>query len=129
MQNPSREYQPGLCNIGPAEITRRKSIGLGGALFAVGYSFVGAVLFFPLFFKLLVFIPAVIAATGFVQVYYHFCVAFGLSNVFNFGDHVDTTTNVLEKKARELDRRQAWKLIIISVGLAILYTLISAFLI
>ncbi len=128
-QKTSQGYQPGVCNIGPAEIQKRKEIGIGSALVASGFSFIAAVFHFPLLIKLIVFIPAIIAAVSFVQVYFHFCVAFGLSNVFNLGGVAGKTESIIEKEARELDRRQAWKLIGIATSIAFVYTFISVFIV
>ena len=125
---PIKQYQPGVCNIGPAEIQKRKETAILSALFATGYSFVGYAFQIPILFKLFVFLPALIASVGFVQVYFHFCVAFGLSNVFNFGNEVGKTNSVLENQAIELDKAQAWKLIGISTAIAFVYTMISIFL-
>lgn len=103
-------YVAGVCNIGPAEIGRRRRAGIAGAVAT-------AVLFAALLFlgaappwHLLVFAPAMMAATGFVQARSRFCVAFGLAALFNFGD-LGGQKSVAEPEWRRRDRARAWRLI------------------
>lgn len=124
----TNKYQPGVCNIGPEEIESRRRMGIGGALAALLWSIVGSVLNFSILMKLLVFIPAFVGVVGLLQVYFKFCAAFGLASVFNFGSASDDKNRVLEEQARALDARQAWKIISISLGVSLVYTVISAFL-
>jgi hypothetical protein len=72
------EYVPGICNIGPAEIRRRKQSGwLGVGLTILLWA---AFLIFrvPAPWRLFLFLPAMIGATGFFQAALHFCAAFGI---------------------------------------------------
>lgn len=100
-------YIPGVCNIGPAEIRRRKQagwLGLGATilLWAAFFAFrVGA----P--WRLLLFFPAAMGATGFLQAAMHFCAGFGLSGVFNFRQELGETDTVEQAEFRLKDRRKA----------------------
>lgn len=114
------KYIPGVCNIGPAEIKRRRQSGwLGlGLTVALGAAFVwfdaASVWWLALFF------PATMSATGFLQAYMHFCAHFGLSSLFNFGD-VGKTDSVQQAEFRAKDKRKAWQIIVYSmlIGLAV----------
>ena len=79
-------YQPGVCNIGPAEIRQRRMSGYLGTAVAAVFLVLAFVLGWPPAVRLLVFIPVVLAANGFLQAAFHFCVRFGTQGLFNFGD-------------------------------------------
>lgn len=56
--------------------------------------------------RLLLFLPAMISATGFLQSYMHFCAYFGLANLFNFDD-VGKTDTITQAEFHAKDRRKA----------------------
>ena len=100
------KYIPGVCNIGPEEIKKRKQAGWMGfiatvALWAVFVWFRVA----PAWW-LLLFFPAMMSATGFLQAYMHFCAYFGFASLFNFGD-VGKTDSVSQAEFRAKDKRKA----------------------
>ena len=79
------QYQAGLCNIGPAEIARRRQAGhVGLALTIVALGVMVAADAPPLV-RLLVGLPAAVAASGYLQARLRFCAAFGSRGIFNFG--------------------------------------------
>jgi hypothetical protein len=100
-------YIPGTCNIGPAEIRKRSQAGWLG--------FGATVLMWALFlifrvgapWRLLLFFPAAIGATGFLQAALHFCAGFGMRGVYNFGSEVGKTDTVEQAEYRLKDRRKA----------------------
>ncbi len=101
------EYVPGVCNIGTAEIQRRRQsgwMGLGAtillwALFAVFRA--------PAPWRLTLFLPAALGATGFLQAALHFCAGFGMRGVFNFRSEVGKTDTVEQAEFRRKDRAKA----------------------
>jgi hypothetical protein len=108
------KYIPGVCNIGPAEIKKRKQAGWTGLVAAV---ILWAAFFWfdvPALWRLFLFFPAMMSATGFLQAYMHFCAYFGFASLFNFGD-VGKTDSVQQAKFRAKDRRKAWQIIIYSL--------------
>ena len=117
-------YQPGVCNIGKAEIEKRRRAGLAGLFLALLYTAVAKIFLFPWWMQSLVFFPAVLAAIGFFQVYFHFCAYYGLMSAFNFGDDTAKTSSVLEQKARELDQSRARQIISYSIISACIYALL-----
>jgi len=101
------EYIPGVCNIGPAEIRRRRQsgwIGVGATILAWALFVVFRV---PSPWRFFLFFPAMIGATGFLQAALHFCAGFGTRGVFNFGPVVGTTQAVEPLEFRHKDRRKA----------------------
>jgi hypothetical protein len=113
-------YQPGVCNIGPAEIARRRRSGLTGTIAAVVLLVVLVAIDAPPLARLLVAAPAVIAASGYLQAWLKFCAGFGSVGVFNFDD-LGTTTSVVDAAARRADRRRAFQIGLASaaIGLAV----------
>ena len=110
-------YQPGVCNIGPAEIRRRRMSGYLGLIVAAAFLILAFVLSWPAPVRLLVFVPVAIAATGFLQAAFHFCVRFGAQGLFNFGD-LGTQEAVHEAEYRRKDQRKALLIAGLSAGIA-----------
>ncbi len=112
---PQSGYQPGVCNIGPAEIAARRRTGHIGVLATV-IAFVLLVgIGAPAPWRLLLFLPAMGAATGYLQAALHFCANFGMRGVFNFSDRLRDTESVAAAEARAQDRRKALQIIGLSV--------------
>ena len=109
-------YQPGVCNIGPAEIRRRRLSGWIGIAVSVVYLALAFGLGWAATWRLLVALPAMIAATGFLQAAFHFCVNFGTRGLYNFGE-LGTEETVYEAEFRKADQRKA--LLITGLSLAI----------
>ena len=120
-------YQPGVCNIGPAEIRQRRRLGWIGLAFTVGFLVLAFAVGFPPAVRLIAFIPAVIGANGFLQGAFHFCVRFGTQGLFNFGD-LGTEEAVHEKEYRRLDQRKAIQIVTYSVLIGLVVA-IGAFLV
>lgn len=110
------EYVPGVCNIGPAEIARRRRSGWIGLTATALLWAALAALDVPPLLRLLTFFPAAMAAAGFLQAAMHFCAYFGFSSLFNLGSEVGKTDTVEEAEFRKQDRRKAWQIVAYSVG-------------
>jgi hypothetical protein len=100
------EYQPGACNIGPAEIARRRRAGHLGAAVAIGLILLLVAVHAPTPLRPLVFLPAAGAASGYLQAFFRFCAGFGSRGVFNFGV-LGRTDAVTDPAARARDRVMA----------------------
>jgi hypothetical protein len=101
------KYIPGECNIGPAEIKRRRQsgwFGLGATLLLWLAFWVFHV---PAPWRLLLFFPAGLSAEGFLQAAFHFCAGFGMQGVFNFGSEIGKTETVEQMEFRRRDQRKA----------------------
>ena len=108
-----------MCNIGPAEIARRRraghvglgaTVGLWGGLLAVGA---------PPLARLLVALPAALAASGYLQARLRFCAGFGSAGVFNFGS-LGETHQVKDDAARARDRARATQIGLASLASGLL---------
>ena len=113
-------YQPGVCNIGPAEIAARRRSGHVGVIATLVLFAVLVAIGAPAIARLLLAIPAAIAASGYLQARAKFCAGFGSRGVFNFGS-LGTTQRVDDAEARALDRRRSVQLGVsaFAIGLAV----------
>jgi hypothetical protein len=99
-------YRPGVCNIGPAEIARRRRAGHLGLVATILVLAAVVALGVPPIVRLVLLLPAAVAASGYLQASLKFCAGFGSLGVFNF-DTVGVTQPVLDDEARRRDRRRA----------------------
>jgi len=112
-------YEPGRCNIGPAEIARRRRAGHVGLLASggllAGLLAAGA----PRWSRLLVALPAAGAAAGYLQAALRFCAGFGSRGVYNFGP-LGRTEAVVDADAAARDRARATQIGLgaMAIGLA-----------
>jgi MFS family permease len=100
------EYQPGVCNIGPEEIARRRRAGHTGVIATIALLVILVAIGAPPIARLLIALPATIAASGYLQARLRFCAGFGSAGVFNFGD-VGVTERVEDADERRRDRTRA----------------------
>ncbi len=120
-------YSPGVCNIGPAEIARRRMAGhMGLAVTMVVFAalvVVGA----PHWTRLVLVLPAGGAASGYLQAWFHFCAGFGSRGVYNFGP-LGTVEGVTDPGARARDRAQSMRIGLGSVAIGVVVAVVAALL-
>jgi len=109
--SPPPTYEPGVCNIGPAEIAARRRSGHVGLVATLVALVVLVALDAPPAWRLLLFLPAAAAAGGYLQAIFRFCANFGLRGLFNFSDQLRKTERVLPIGARARDRRKALQIV------------------
>ena len=102
-------YQPGVCNIGPDEIARRRRSGHRGALVSVGLFVFLVAIDAPPPTRLLVALPAMGAASGYLQARLRFCAGFGSRGIYNLGA-LGSTQQVSDPEARSRDRAMAFRI-------------------
>ena len=111
MPSAPQDYVPGVCNIGPAEIARRRWTGHVGAL--VTLAGIAAVLLAqpPAIARTVLFVPGAVGAAGYIQAATRFCADYGWRGAFNFGraGHHRAST-VADDGARRADRRTALRI-------------------
>jgi hypothetical protein len=121
----SSEYIPGVCNIGPAEIRLRRASGYLGLTITL--------LLFILFYfvpvdslvRLVVFLPAALAASGFLQARLHFCARFGMSGLFNVSDDMKQHQTVDQAEYRRKDQQKALTIIIVSAAFGVVAAVVA----
>lgn len=99
-------YQPGSCNIGSAEVERRRRAALGALIATVGIGAWLLVAGAPREARWLVALPLAGTIVGALQVRFRFCLAYGLRGIRNFGA-LGRTEDVADAAARTADRRTA----------------------
>jgi hypothetical protein len=116
---PPGEYRPGVCNIGPAEIARRRRAGIvalaAAVILAAGLILVQA----PAVARLLVALPLAGGAVSLLQARLHFCAAYGAAGIRNFGA-LGEAERVEDAAARRADRRKSGLILLAggAIGLA-----------
>lgn len=121
-------YQPGVCNIGPAERRWRLTTGWIGVGLTVITLIAFVVLQVPDIMRVLVALPAGLGATGFLQYAMHFCVNFAMRGLYNVGAGRGTEENVVDIAMRTADQRKGLKIIglaaLISAAVVVLAVLL-----
>jgi len=122
------KYIPGVCNIGPVEIARRKSAGWVGVVISIGFFLLFILFRTPSIYRLIIFFPASLAATGFLQAYYHFCAGFGMKGVYNVLKPAGETETVDQEAFRKKDRQKALQIMRYSILIGLVFAAIIFFL-
>jgi hypothetical protein len=114
------DYQPGVCNIGPAEIRRRRWTGHVGLVATFVLLAVLLLIDAPPLTRLLVAIPAMLSASGYLQAWLKFCAGFAQIGVYNFGERGDTVKVVdSEAHRRDLAKGRRISLAAAAIGAAV----------
>lgn len=121
-------YQPGVCNIGPAEIRQRRRSGWIGVVATVVLVAVLLLTQVPAPWRLFAFLPAALAASGFLQAGLHFCANFGMRGLFNVSTGMGKQESVMEADFRKADQRKAVQIIAGSVVIGAVVAVIAIFL-
>lgn|SRR3990170_3254169 len=108
------EYQPGVCNIGPAEVRRRRQaeyLGFGAAIV------LGAALLLidaPPVARLLIAVPLAGGLSGFLQARARFCANYGWRGIRNMGP-IGAAERITDPEERSVDRRRSLRIVGASV--------------
>ena len=118
-------YEPGVCNIGPAEIALRRRLGDLGLVATVA-TWIGLLaLDAPAMARLLVAVPAAGAASGYLQASLRFCAAYGSRGVSNFGA-LGKAESVADADARARDRARSLQIGLASAAIGAMIGLAAA---
>jgi hypothetical protein len=96
-------YQAGVCNIGPAEIARRRRVGHVLTAVSVALLVVLIAVHAAPIARFVVALTAAGAASGYIQARLRFCANYGSRGVYNFGEP-GRTSAVADRAARAKDR-------------------------
>jgi len=113
-------YKPGVCNIGPEEIARRRKAGHAGLIASVVVFAVLLAVAAPHWMRLVLVLTAAGSASGYLQAWLHFCAGFGSSGVYNFGP-LGTVERVADPGAPLRDRLKSLQIgaASLAIGLAV----------
>lgn len=113
------EYEPGVCNIGPAEQSKRRYIGYLGIAAALLMSIAVPLLQLPPIWFLASAAPFYGGFIGLLQARSSFCAGFGLAGVYDVSEAGEERTDVNDAEARKADRRKALILQLAAVTLSV----------
>jgi uncharacterized membrane protein len=105
--NKTTKYIPGICNINPKEVRRRRTIGIIGLVAVVVIAGLSSALNVPLVLRVVIFIPAFIMATGFIQAKTKFCIGYASAGMQHTGDE---SRHIEDERAVQLDKQRAKKI-------------------
>jgi hypothetical protein len=123
-----QKYVPGVCNIGPAERARRRQSGILGAAITLAILFTLVALHVPPVWRLLIFLPAAGAASGFLQDAFHFCAGFGMKGLYNVVNSAGITNDVTSEEFRRQDKRKALTVLGLSLLIGAALAIVSLWL-
>lgn len=127
MSNVQNAYVSGVCNIGAAERrTRRQAGWIGVIVMVVVWVVLGLFRVSP-YWRLFVFLPAMLGANGFLQAAMGFCVNFGMRGVQNFTDKVGAITVIEDAESKKRDRSRSRLIILYSLLIAAAVAIIAFF--
>ena len=118
VQAAGRDYRPGICNIGPAEIARRRRAGHVGLLAMIVVLAALVAIDAPPIARIVLAVPAAAAASGYLQAWLKFCAGFGSRGIFNFGP-LGKAEEVGDAEARSRDRAKARQIALASLAIGI----------
>jgi hypothetical protein len=123
--DPADGYVAGACNIGPWEIRRRRRSAIAafigaGVLFALLVA-IGA----PGWTRVLLLLPLWGGAISWLQARRHFCVAYAMGGLANFGDEDATRRSVVDPVQRAADRRATIVLVRDAFLIAVIPTIVA----
>ncbi|MHA2502942.1 MAG: hypothetical protein ACXAE3_08735 [Candidatus Kariarchaeaceae archaeon] len=125
------DYIPGVCNIGPEEIKKRKlafNVSLVGVVgVAIAYLLIPLNQFTTILGLAVLFATGAGSGVSYLQVREKFCVAYGSIGVFNFQD-LGNHDKVADTVAKKADRDKVRKMFLQAALLGIIYTAIVYFL-
>ena len=119
------EYRPGVCNIGPAEIARRRRAGHVGLLITIAAFAALIAVDAPPLARLVLALPAAAAVSGYLQARLKFCAGFGSRGIFNLGP-VGDTEQVVDEDARARDRARAKRIGLASLAVGVVVGIVAA---
>jgi hypothetical protein len=120
-------YRPGICNIGTAEIARRRRGGHFGLLATVVVFAVLVAIDAPPLARLILLLPAAAAASGYLQAWFKFCAGFGSRGLFNFGP-IGQTLQTGDADARARDRARANQIGLASLAIGVVVGVVAVLL-
>jgi hypothetical protein len=121
-------YVPGACNIGPWEIRRRRASAIAAFVAAALLFVLLVVIDAPPWTRIVLIAPAWGGAISWLQARRHFCVAYAMGGLSNFGGGEATRQAVVDPLQRALDRRATTLLVrdafLVAVGPVIVAVLL-----
>ncbi|MEJ6607546.1 MAG: hypothetical protein QNL07_06445 [Candidatus Planktophila sp.] len=103
------DYIPGTCNIGEGEVNRRRMVAAIGFMISLSALATFLTTEISRTARISIFLPLLVTSIGWLQAKKKFCLAFGITGIFNFGK-MGQISRVADPISRALDRNAALKL-------------------
>jgi hypothetical protein len=117
-------YIPGVCNINTAEIANRRKIGYTGTAIFVVLLIAMLSLGLNRFIRIALVLPAILAASGFLQARNHFCVGYAGAGQQNASEGSATASDIADIEAKAIDKQRARKMNLQTIGIGLVITAI-----
>jgi len=118
------KYMAGVCNIGPEEIKRRRNIGWLGLVITLVLLAILVATGVNHWWRLFMFFPVTLSASGFIQAAFGFCTGFASKGVYNFGP-TGGMEKVGDEASKQKDKRKGTLLTLYAVCIGIVVTLLA----
>ena len=123
-----RQYVAGVCNISKEEGSLRLAVGWIGTGLTVAAALAFVALHVPALWRLTLFLPALTAASGFLQASLHFCANYGWRGVFNITSEVGSIRQVGHAESAKRDRAKAVQILTLAVVIGLIVAVAGFFL-
>jgi len=110
MNTSTPAYVPGVCNINTKEIAYRRNVGHTGAVIFVVLLAAIVALGLSSYLKLALFLPALLAASGYIQAKEHFCVGYAAAGQHNAEEGSSKAATITDKAALAMDKLKTSKM-------------------
>ena len=114
-------YIPGICNINHQEIKRRRNAGYFGLVLFVAVALPLVLVEINHWARLIVFVPAFIAAIGLMQAQQKFCVSYAASGLQNANED-STEARAVQDSQKIIDKARARRMNFQAAALAVFAT-------
>lgn len=118
------EYIPGVCNIGPEEINRRRNFGW--ITLVISLALLAALIWLSAnpWWRLFVFFPVTLSSFGFLQAHFEFCAGFARNGSFNFGQ-LGSKHQITNNTSKSKDRKQGNRITLSAVLIGVIVAVVS----
>lgn len=117
-------YVPGECNINSAEIAKRRNIGHVGLVVLIIILVILIVIGANRYYRILLFLPAILSANGYLQAKNRFCVGYAMSGKQNARQGSSKASAIIDDSAREIDKNRAKSMNLQTTAIALIVTII-----
>lgn len=118
-------YVPGVCNINRKEIANRRMIGYVGLAVSLVLLITLIALSLSRYYRLIIFVPAVISASGFLQAKNRFCVGYAGAGQHNAEEGSDAAVKITDESALAKDKSKSSRINRQSFAIALAATAIA----
>jgi len=119
-------YTPGVCNIGPEEINRRRNIGWLGLAITIVVAALFIYFNISPWWRIVLVLPATLSASGFLQAYFGFCTGFAMKGVYNF-DKLGVQHKITDAESKAKDKKRGDSITISAAIIGIIVTTVVFF--